>query len=138
MSTNNVVGAVESNPNVGEPTPLSFVTGLELQGNIWRSKVNDDDFTVDLPGTNRYGNAVAAAAHVETVNGRTLAITGLFDADGIQNASLIPPTVKAAFFDFKRDPFGKSVVSLGGHRVRFALNPKTGANSPVAFYYILL
>lgn len=115
--------------------------GFELKGQIWK----DDEgvISVSVPGGRNFGGIFSAKLETAEINGRQVAISGSYDADGLKRMEAFDGVVKTSYHRFLSDPakcmidtlqFGNGVA----RSIRWASEAKKTGKGPVASYYLSL
>jgi hypothetical protein len=134
MSTNNAVE--QTNKTVVVPfAPLGF----ELKGQIWKDDTGV--ISVSIPGGRNFGGIFTAKLETADINGRQVAISGSYDADGLKRMEAFDGVVKTSYHRFLSNPNANMVDTLifgnGVQRtVRWANEAKKTGKGPVASYYL--
>jgi hypothetical protein len=130
-------------PNVqssGLVSVVSALFGLCLKGQIFKA---DGEYSVSIPGGRNFGGIFAAELETAAVNGRQVAISGSYDADGLKKMEAFEATIKGALLNWLKDPAGAMLqsVSFDGKtktKIRFAKENSTNPKAPIAAYYLSL
>lgn len=139
MGNTNIQPVVEVKA-VENVSAVSALAGLALKGQIFKS---EGEYTVSIPGGRNFGGIFAANLETADINGRQIAVSGSYDANGLKKMEAFEGTIKGALLDWLKDPNGKMIqtVSFDGKvstRIRFAKENSTNPKAPVAAYYLSL
>jgi hypothetical protein len=79
------------------------MSGLTLKGEVYKD-IATGQFTVSIPGGQRFGGILSAALVTAKVNGRTIAVSGEYDEEGQRRMKSWDGAVKTAFLSYLNDP----------------------------------
>lgn len=113
--------------------------GFEVKGQIWK----DDEgvISVSVPGGRNFGGIFSAKLETAEINGRQVAISGSYDADGLKRMEAFDGLVKTSYHRFLSNPAQHMIDTLkfgnGVERsIRWASEAKKQGKGPVASYYL--
>lgn len=86
------------------------LAGASLVGKIFKS-AKDGQYEVAVPGGRNFGGCFVASMRTAKVNGRTIAVAGEYDENGIRLFNGWESMIKTALLTYLNDP-AKSVQSI--------------------------
>lgn len=137
MGANNVIESTNKPlpTEKAEYLPLDF----ELKGQIWK----DDEgvISVSVPGGRNFGGIFSAKLETAEINGRQIAVSGSYDADGLKRMEAFDGLVKTSYHRFLGSPATAMIdvlaFGMGRNRaIRWAMEAKKTGKGPVASYYL--